>query len=146
MEKFIPLASPDIHEADIDRVTAVLRSGMLIQGKEVAMLESSFASISGTNGASAISNGTATMHLALVALGIGAGDEVIVPALSYVATANVVELVGAKCVFVDVDERTFTIDAAKIEAAITPKTKAIIPVHEFGLACNISAVQSTIYL
>ena len=71
-------------------------------------------------------------------LGIGAGDEVIVPAFSYVATANVVEIVGAKCVFVDVERDTFNIDVSKIERAITPRTKAIIPVHEFGLACDIS--------
>ena len=115
---------------------------MLVQGKYVAELESSFVKLTHAKFASALSNGTATMHLALIALGIKKGDEVIVPAFSYVATANVVELVGAKPVFVDIDLNTFNIDVTKIEAAITPKTKAIIPVHEFGLACDISAVMN----
>jgi dTDP-4-amino-4,6-dideoxygalactose transaminase len=76
----------------------------------------------------------------LVALGVGPGDEVIVPAFSYVATANVVELVGARCVFVDVQRDTYNIDPDAFEAAITPRTKAAIPVHEFGLACDIGRV------
>jgi perosamine synthetase len=137
---FIPLAKPDIREEDIFLVNEVLRSGMLVQGIYVEKLENAFASYHGVNHAVALSNGTATLHLALKVLGIGPGDEVIVPALSYVATANVVELVGATCVFVDTDEHSFNIDVKKIEEKITPKTKAIIPVHEFGLACDIEAV------
>ena len=113
---------------------------MLIQGKHVELLEKSFTDFTNCKNAVAVSNGTATMHLALVTLGIGAGDEVIIPAFSYVATANVVELVGATCVFVDIDINTFNIDVSKIEAAITSKTRAIIPVHEFGLACDMEAV------
>lgn len=136
--KFIPLMSPNITERDINAVIDVLRSGMLVQGENVAALEQEVADYLGIKHAIAVSNGTATLHLALLALGIGAGDEVIVPAFSYVATANVVEIVGATCVFVDVEEDTFNIDVSQIEKAITPKTKAIIPVHEFGLACDIS--------
>src|SRR5688500_412394 len=137
---FIPLTSPDIREEDIQEVVKVLRSGMLVQGQHVQDFETGIASFTETKNAIAVSNGTATLHLALVALGIGPGDEVIVPALSYVATANVVELVGATPVFVDIDLDTFNINVAEIESKITAKTKAIIPVHEFGLACDIETV------
>jgi perosamine synthetase len=137
---FLPLARPDIREEDIHLVTEVLRSGMLVQGAYVEKLEKAFADYHGVAHAIALSNGTATLHLALKVLGIGPGDEVVVPALSYVATANVVELVGATCVFVDIDEQTFNINESLIEEKITSNTKAIIPVHEFGLACNIEAV------
>lgn len=140
--KFIPLASPDIRPEDIQEVVAVLESGMLVQGKRVSDLEKNTSEFIGNTNVVAVSNGTATMHLALVALGIGAGDEVIVPAFSYVATANVVELVGATPIFVDIDLATFNIDTSKIEAAITSKTKAIIPVHEFGLACDIERIMA----
>jgi dTDP-4-amino-4,6-dideoxygalactose transaminase len=138
--RFIPLASPDINEGDIEHVARVLRTGMLVQGKEVELLEKAMANFVGVKEAICVSNGTATLHLALHSLGIGEGDEVIVPAFSYVATANVVELVKAKPVFVDIDPDTFNIDVNKIEAAITSKTRAIIPVHEFGLAANMTAI------
>lgn len=141
MRDFIPLAKPNIIEKDIQLVSEVLRSGMLVQGKYVSELENSFIKLTKTKFASALSNGTATMHLALISLGIKEGDEVIVPAFSYVATANVVELVGAKPIFIDIDISTYNIDVTKIEAAITSKTKAIIPVHEFGLACEIDEVE-----
>jgi dTDP-4-amino-4,6-dideoxygalactose transaminase len=137
---FIPLMVPDIQQHDIDAVVAVLQSGMLIQGSKVEELESNIAQYLGVRHAIAVSSGTASLHLALVAFGIGRGDEVIVPAFSYKATANVVELVGAKPVFVDIDFNTFNIDKNLIERAITIKTKAIIPVHEFGLACDIREI------
>jgi len=140
--EFIPLASPDIREEDISAVVQVLRSGMLVQAQHVQELEANIAIFNSTKYAIAVSNGTATLHLALLTLGIGPGDEVIVPALSYVATANVVELVGATPVFVDVDIDTFNIDVTKVESNINAKTKAIIPVHEFGLACDIEAIIS----
>jgi dTDP-4-amino-4,6-dideoxygalactose transaminase len=140
--QFLPLARPDIREEDIALVNEVLRSGMLIQGPYTEKLEKAFANYHNVKHAIAVSNGTATLHLALKVLGIGEGDEVIVPALSYIATANVIELVGATCVFVDVDERTFNIDVNKVKERITSKTKAIIPVHEFGLACDIEKVCS----
>ena len=137
---FIPLGRPDITEKDIDAVAAVLRSGMLVQGANVSALENAFTSFTNTKHAIAASNGTATLHLALKVLGIGPGDEVIVPALSYVATANVVELVGATPVFNDIDITTFNIDVNLVQAKISSRTKAIIPVHEFGLACDIETV------
>jgi dTDP-4-amino-4,6-dideoxygalactose transaminase len=138
--RFIPLASPNITDVDIDSAVRVLRSGMLVQGENVLALEGAVAERLGIKHVIATTSGTAALHLALTALAIGPGDEVIVPAFSFVATANVVEIVGAKCVFVDIDPDTFNIDVARIESAITPKTRAIIPVHEFGLACNISQV------
>ncbi len=134
---FIPLASPNITEEDIELVAEVLRSGMLVQDRKVKALEDAIADQMSARNVVAASSGTATLHLALVALGLKAGDQVIVPALSHVATANVVELIGAECVFVDVEKDTFNIDVSKIEAAITPRTRAIMPVHEFGLACDI---------
>ncbi|MBP9097869.1 MAG: DegT/DnrJ/EryC1/StrS aminotransferase family protein [Ferruginibacter sp.] len=142
LNKQFPLMIPYITPDDIAAVTEVLQSGMLIQGKHVGLLENKIRQIANVKEAVAVSNGTATLHLALISLGIGKGDEVIVPAFSYVATANVVELVGATPVFVDIDSDTFNIDVSKIKAVITEKTKAIIPVHEFGLACNISEVIS----
>lgn len=137
---FIPLTVPDISEDDIEAVAAVLRTGMLVQGENVAGLEREVADFLRVGHAVAVSNGTASLHLALVALGVGPGDEVVVPAFSYVATANVVEIVGARCVFVDVQRDTFNIDPDAFEAAITERTKAVIPVHEFGLACDIGRV------
>ncbi len=137
---FIPLARPDINEKDIDAVATVLRSGMLVQGVNVQALEKEFTRYHQVAHAIAVSNGTATLHLALKVLDIGPGDEVIVPAFSYIATANVVELVGATPVFVDIDPITFNIDVRLLESSISSRCKAIIPVHEFGLACDIEKV------
>ena len=137
---FIPLMVPDIQQHDIDAMVTVLQSGMLIQGAMVEELENNIAKYLNIRHAIAVSSGTATLHLALVASGIGRGDEVVIPAFSYIATANVVELVGAKPIFVDIDIDTFNIDNNLIEKAVTSKTKAIIPVHEFGLACDINEI------
>jgi perosamine synthetase len=137
----IPIAKPWILESDIDAVSAVLRTGMLVQGQEVDKLEKAVADYLDVKQVIAVSNGTATMHIMLKVLGIGEGDEVIVPAFSYVATANVVELVGATPIFVDIDLNTFNIDIAQIERKITSKTKAILAVHEFGLAANVNRIQ-----
>lgn len=142
IQKFIPLASPDIQEEDINAVSAVLRTGNLVQGKQVEQLENNLAKYLGVQHCVAVTNGTATLHLTLVALGIGPGDEVIVPALSYIATANVVELVGARPVFVDITLDSFNINADLIEAKITPRTKAIMIVHEFGLAADMYRVKA----
>lgn len=136
----IPLASPDIRPEDIARMTEVVRSGMLVQGKEVLALESALSAYTTAQHACMVTNGTASLHLALLALGIGPDDEVIVPALSYVATANVVEMVGATCVFVDVAADTFNIHADHIPSAISARTKAIMPVHEFGLCADMTQI------
>lgn len=139
---FIPLMSPDITMEDINAVSEVLKSGRLVQGEKVSELEESIARYLNIKHVIAVSSGTATLHLALIALGISGEDEVIVPAFSFMATANVVELVGAKPVFVDINIDTFNIDSTKIESAITSRTRAIIVVHEFGLAAEIGEIIS----
>ncbi|MCH2231471.1 MAG: DegT/DnrJ/EryC1/StrS family aminotransferase [Crocinitomicaceae bacterium] len=138
---FTPLMVPDIIEKDINEVVNVLKSKMLVQGVKVQELETKISEYLKVKHAIAVSNGTASLHLALVALGIEKGDEVIVPALSYIASANVIELVGAKPIFVDVVLDNFNIDVRKVEAKITNKTKAILTVHEFGLCSNLTALK-----
>ena len=136
MKNFIPLASPDIRDEDINAVKEVLLSGNLVQGKIVENLEKKIAEYLNVSNCILVTNGTSTLHLILTALGIGKEDEVIVPAFSYIATANVIELVGATPIFVDINIETFNIDSDKIEKAINSKTKAIIIVHEFGLCAD----------
>jgi dTDP-4-amino-4,6-dideoxygalactose transaminase len=137
----LPLSRPDLREEDIARAAEVLRTGMLVQGQHVAELERAVRDLLAADvQVLAVSSGTAALHLALVALGVGPGDEVIVPAFSFVATANVVELVGATPVFVDIDAATNNVDVDQLAEAIGPRTKAIMPVHEFGLACAIDRV------
>ncbi|RMG43471.1 MAG: DegT/DnrJ/EryC1/StrS family aminotransferase [Methanobacteriota archaeon] len=136
----IPIVKPSIDEGDIARAVHVLRSGNLVQGKYVQELENCIADYIGVPYAVAVSSGTAGLHLCLVCLGVGVGDEVIVPAFSFVATANVVELVGATPVFVDIDPNTCNIDAGLIEEKINNRTKAIIVVHEFGRPADMNTI------
>lgn len=136
----VPLSFPSIDPSDISNVLKVLQSGQLVQGSYVQSLEKAVAALVGVDQAVAVSSGTATLHLALLSLSVGSGDEVVVPAFSYVATANVVELVGAKPVFVDISPDSFNIDPDRIEAAITPRTKAIMPVHEFGYPAEMDKI------
>ncbi|HKE67349.1 MAG TPA: DegT/DnrJ/EryC1/StrS family aminotransferase [Micromonosporaceae bacterium] len=128
----IPSARPLIGEAEIEAAVRVLRSGMVVQGPEVAAFEAEFSALVDGRYCVAVNSGTSALHLALMALGIGPGDEVIVPSFSFAATANVVRLVGADPVFVDIDADTFNIDPAAVEAAVTPRTVAVIPVHLYG--------------
>lgn len=137
----IPIARPAIGQDEITAVSEVLASGMLAQGEKVAEFEKKFADYCGTTQAIAVNNGTAALHAALLALDIGHGDEVIVPAFSFIATATAVSMCGAKPVFADVDEETFNISPAGISALITPKTKAVIGVHLFGQPFDVRAVQ-----
>jgi perosamine synthetase len=137
----IPVARPAIGQEEISAVTSVLESGMLASGDRVAEFEKKFADFCGSNHAVAINNGTAALHAALLAAGIGPGDEVIVPAFTFVATATSVAMCGAKPIFADVDEKTFTIDPRQVAEKITPKTKAVIGVHLFGQPCDIEALQ-----
>lgn len=141
MKNFIPLASPDIRDEDINAVKEVLLSGNLVQGKNVEYLEKKIAKYLNVSNCILLTNGTSTLHLILIALGIGKGDEVIVPAFSYIATANVIELVGATPIFIDISIETFNIDSDKIEKAISPRTKAIMIVHEFGLCADILKIK-----
>jgi dTDP-4-amino-4,6-dideoxygalactose transaminase len=126
----IRLAWPDVGADELAEVADVLASGQLTMGPKVPELEAEVARACETEYAVAVSSGTAALHLALLALGIGPGDEVIVPAYTFPATANVVALVGARPVLVDVDPLTMNLDAAKVE--LTPRTKAILAVHLFG--------------
>jgi perosamine synthetase len=128
----IRLARPDVGAEEAAAVAAVLESGQLTMGPKVAELESELARACETADAVAVSSGTAALHLAVLALGIGPGDEVIVPAYTFPATANVVALAGAKPVLVDVDPATMNIDPERAHAAVTPRTKLIVPVHLFG--------------
>ena len=112
------LSRPGINDEDISNVVEVLRSGNLVQGEKVLELEEKSLYVNSKK-CSAVSNGTASLHLASYALGVGPGDEVIIPAFSYIATGNVVEIVGAKPIFIDIDLDTFNIDAGKIESKIT---------------------------
>jgi perosamine synthetase len=137
----IPIARPVIGQDEIVAVSDVLRSGMLAQGEKVAEFEQKFAGYCGTAHAVAINNGTAALHAALLAAGIGPGDEVIVPAFSFIATATAVSMCGAKPVFADVDEQTFNIRPEQVNDRITPKTKAVIGVHLFGQPFDITPVQ-----
>ncbi len=139
----IPIARPVIGQEEISAVTAVLESGMLASGERVAEFERNFADYCGTTYAVALNNGTAALHAALLAADIRPGDEVIVPAFSFFATASAVSMCGATPVFADVNEQTFTIDPQQVEERITPKTRAVIGVHLFGQPFDIPAVQET---
>ena len=140
MNKALTLAKPHFDKEDINKLITVLMSGNLVQGTEVVAVEDKITRTLTCKYASMVSNGTASLHLALKALNIGKGDEVIIPAFSYMATANVVELVGAKPIFVDINIKTFNIDETQIKNHITDNTKAIMPVHEFGLCANMNAI------
>jgi perosamine synthetase len=137
----IPVATPIIGEKELRYVTdAVLTGWISSQGKYIGQFESKYASFCGTQYAVAVSNGTVALHLALSALGIGRGDEVIVPALTFVATANAVRYCQANPVFVDIQRDNWNIDPNLIKKAITPRTKAIIPVHLYGQPCRMDHI------
>jgi len=138
----IPISKPYIGEAEKAAVLEVLDSGMLVQGPRTAKFEERFAQVCGVKHAIATANGTAALHLALLANGIGAGDEVITTPFTFIASANSILFTGAKPVFVDVDPETFNIDPALIEKAVTPRTKAILPVHLYGCMCDMDALQA----
>ena len=122
----------------------VLESGALTMGPKVAELEELVAAACGVEHAVAVSNGTAALHLAVLALGIAPGDEVIVPAYTFPATANVVRLAGARAVLVDVDPATFNLDVERVYDAVTPRTKAVLAVHLFGRPLDWTALQSAV--
>lgn len=128
----IPIAQPSAGDEEIEAVTRVLRTGMLAQGPQVAAFEQEFAEYCGVRHAIAVNSGTAALHAALASAGIRAGDEVIVPTFSFFATASSVSICGATPVFVDVDPDTYTIDPARVNEAVTDRTRAVIGVHLFG--------------
>ncbi len=136
----IPIAKPLLGEEEKRAVMEVLSSGMLAQGERVATFEKNFAEFIGVKHAIATSNGTTALHAAIVGMGIGKEDEVITTPFTFIATANAIKMAGATPVFIDIDETTFNLDSSKIEAAITPKTKAIMPVHLFGLPAAMDQI------
>jgi perosamine synthetase len=138
----IPLSSPDITDAEIDAVTAVLRTPNLSLGPELIAFEAALACYHSVPHAVAVSSGTAALHLALLTLGIGEGDEVIVPSFAFVAVANAVLHVRATPVFAEIDPVTLNLDLANVERAITPRTRAILVVHTFGVPADMQALRA----
>lgn len=141
MELMINMAKPLVGSEELEEVRKVIESGALTQGPAVKEFEDAVAKHEQRKHCVAMSSGTAALHVALKALGVGKGDEVIVPDFTFIATANAVVHAGATPVFVDVREDTFNIDAERVEEAITDKTKAIIPVSLYGQAYDVSAIK-----
>lgn len=137
----IPVASPVIGEEEVAAVSRVLLSGNLVQGPLVKEFEEKFAAFCGVGHAVAVNNGTAALHAALLAAGIGAGDEVIVPAFTFFATASSVSMCGARPVFADIDPGTFNLDPASVGERITGRTRAVIGVDLFGQPCDADALR-----
>ncbi|CAN5528551.1 DegT/DnrJ/EryC1/StrS family aminotransferase [soil metagenome] len=137
----IPAAKPLIGDEERAAVDAVMRSGMIAQGQQVAAFEQEFGDrLVGGRECVAVNSGTAGLHLGLLAAGIGSGDEVIVPSFTFAATANAVALTGATPVFADIDLDTFTLDPASVQAAVTERTAAIMPVHLYGQPADLDAL------
>jgi perosamine synthetase len=138
----IPLSQPEIGAEESDAVLRVLRSGMLAQGPEVAAFESEFSERVDGAHCVAVNSGTSALHLGLLAAGIGPGDEVIVPSFTFAATANAVALTGATPVFADIDLDTFNLSPEAVEAAITPRTAAVMPVHLYGQPADMTRFEA----
>lgn len=138
----IPVARPLIGEEEKAAVMRVLDSGGIAQGPEVAAFEDEFAALVDGRCCVAVSSGTAALHLALVALGIGGGDEVIVPSFTFAATANTVAMTGARPVFVDIEPDSFCVDPEAVAAAVSPRTAAIMPVHLYGHPAAMDPLQA----
>jgi perosamine synthetase len=137
----VQLSAPDITQAEIDAVTAVLRTPHLSLGPELTAFEAALAAYHSVPIALAVSSGTAGLHLALLALGIGEGDEVIVPSFAFVAVANAVLQLRATPVLAEIDPVTLNLDPAAIERAVTPRTRALLVVHTFGVPAEMDALQ-----
>jgi len=137
----IPLSAPDITEAEVAAVTAVLRTPHLSLGPELGAFETELATYHGVGQAVAVSSGTAGLHLALLTMGVGEGDEVIIPSFTFVAVVNAVLQVRATPVLVELDFVTLNLDAAAVEHAISPRTRAILAIHTFGVPAQMDALQ-----
>jgi perosamine synthetase len=136
----IPIAKPLLGKEEIDAVTEVLNSGMIAQGPKVEEFELAFSEYTGSEYAAAVNSGTAALHIALLAHGIGKEDEVITSPFSFIATANSILYTGAKPVFADIEPDTFNIDPERIKEKITSKTRAIMPVHLYGHPADMKAI------
>lgn len=138
----VPIARTSLLQNEIDSVLAPLQSGWLVQGPKVHEFEEKWSAFTGAKHSIAVTSCTTALHLSLAALGFGPDDEAIVPAFTWISTANVVEHLGGKVVFCDIDLNTFNLDVNQLESKITAKTKAILPVHLFGLAADMSAINA----
>lgn len=138
----IPISKPSLGEAEVRAVSAVLTSGQIAQGRRVAEFEEAFAACCGVKHAIATTSGTTALWAALLAHQIGPGDEVITSPFTFIASANAIRYAGATPVFVDIEPQTFNIDPGQIEAKITPRTRAILPVHLYGHPANMAAIMA----
>jgi perosamine synthetase len=136
----IPFARPWMDEREADAARRVILSGWVTQGPEVAAFEREFAEAVGAPYACAVSSCTTALHLALLAVGVGPGDDVVTPSHSFIATANSIRYCGARPVFVDVERDTFNLDPSRVDAAMTPRTRALLLVHQVGMPCNLDAL------
>jgi len=141
-QTFLPFTRPSITEAEIREVSETLRSGWITSGPRVAAFEKEFSAYVSAPFGVAVTSGTAGFHILLQALGIGPGDEVITPSLTWPSPVNMVVFVGARPVFADIDRRTFQLDPASVERVLTPQTKAIVPVHFAGQPCDLDAFRT----
>lgn len=139
---FLPFSRPSLGEAELAAVQEVFQSGWITTGPKCAELEQAFCQLTGNQHAIAVSSATAGMHVTLMALNIQAGDEVITPSMTWVSTLNIITLLGATPVMIDVDPETLMVTPEAVAAAITPRTKAIIPVHYAGAPADIDAIQA----
>lgn len=137
---FVPVARPHLGQEEVSAAGRAILSGWVTQGPEVAAFEREFAAYVGAPHACAVSSGTTALHLALLAVGVHPGDEVVTVSHSYIATANSIRYCGAMPVFVDIDPATFNIDPRKIEPAISQRTRAILCVHQIGMPCDLRAI------
>lgn len=142
MSEFLPFSRPAMGQEELAAVSEVLQSGWITTGPKNQALEEAFCELTGNKHAIAVSSATAGMHVALMALGIQAGDEVITPSLTWVSTLNMIVLLGAEPVMIDVDRDTLMVTPESIEAAITPRSRAIIPVHYAGAPADIDAIRA----
>ena len=136
----VPIARTGLTESEIHSVLEPLTSGWLVQGPKVREFEEAWSTFTGAKHSIAVTSCTTALHLSLAGLGFGPGDEAIVPAFTWISTANVVEHLGGRVIFADIDLSTFNINPDVIEGLITPRTKAILPVHLFGLSADMQSI------